>query len=207
MRIVEVIDLQNGNLFSSSSLVQRAWRDVENAVVATVWPHGSAEFTIRPVIKGNGVKPIKQPCLDHLRNQGWETECLPQLGSNVLTPGDLDAMLSVGGRHVLFEWETGNISSSHRAMNKLLLGMQQIGPSVEASFLVVPSNSLASFLTDRIGNIGELRPYLNLWQTITNIHGLLRIVVVEYDVVDTNGTLIPKGRDGMALQPILVASE
>lgn len=146
---------------------------------------------------GNGVKPIKIPCLRELRRRGWEVESLPMLATSVLGTGDLDAVKRTAEGYVAFEWETGNISSSHRALNKLCLGMHQL--DLLAGFLVVPSNNLAPYLTDRIGNIGELRPYFPLWSSYTGARGALRIVVVEHDAIDRNVPRIPKGTDGRAL--------
>jgi hypothetical protein len=68
------------------------------------------------------------------------------------------------------------------------------------SFLVVPSNRLKVFLTDRIGNIGELAPYFPLWRNLTGIRGALRIVVVEHDAESFDVLKIPKGTDGRALR-------
>ena len=97
-----------------------------------------------------------------------------------------------------FEWETGNISSSHRALNKLFLTMKET--KTIGSFLVVPSNRLKVYLTDRIGNIGELEPYFGLWRDLTGINGGLRIIVVEHDAESFNVPKIPKGTDGRALR-------
>jgi hypothetical protein len=71
--------------------------------------------------------------------------------------------------------------------------------SSDAGILVVPSNVLAPYLTDRIGNIGELRPYFPLWSSYGGARGALRIVVVEHDAIDRNVPRIPKGTDGRAL--------
>lgn len=146
---------------------------------------------------GNGVTPIKRPCLIQLNYYGWITERLPDIGSTVMETGDLDALKRVGDQFIAFEWETGNISSSHRAVNKLLLAMQET--NTLGSFLVVPSNKFKKFLTDRIGNIGELKPYFPLWKNIPSISGALRIIEVEHDEESTDVPRIPKGTDGRAL--------
>ena len=75
----------------------------------------------------------------------------------------------------------------------------QVGGLI-GGFLVVPSYELKIFLTDRIGNIGELRPYLPLWSSIPIKEGVLRIVVVEHDATSFDVPRIPKGTDGRALQ-------
>lgn len=203
MKIVETHDLLNGHLFQSSPELQKAWQEVESAVLCTGWPHDSKTFTIYPESgkksgQGNGVKPIKIPCMNALRGFGWLVEALPDIGSSVLGTGDLDGLKVTDEGFIAFEWETGNISSSHRALNKLLLAMQET--NTLASFLVVPGNELKQYLTDRIGNIGELKPYFPLWSNIPGIKGALRIIVVEHDAVSTDVPKIPKGTDGRALR-------
>lgn len=201
MKLLEIHDILNEHLFSASSALHEAWREIEEAISLTDWPHGSGSFTIYPESgkkcgQGNGVKLIKVPCIQALERRGWLVERLPSIGSSVLGTGDLDALKLTAEGYIAFEWETGNISSSHRALNKLFLAMQQT--NTLGSFLVVPSNRLKTYLTDRIGNIGELRPYFPLWRTLTGIKGALRIVVVEHEVESFDVPRIPKGTDGRA---------
>lgn len=82
-------------------------------------------------------------------------------------------------------------------MNKLVLGLIQ--GAVRGGFLVVLANSMRSYLTDRIGNIGELRPYLPLWSAATVPDAALRIYVAEHDALSDQVPHIPKGTDGRAL--------
>lgn len=199
MKIVEYHDILNSHLFEKSSILKTAWKEVKKAIEVTDWPHGTGKFTIFPQSgkkrgEGNGVKPIKIPCMEELKSQGWEVEKLPNLGSSVLRPGDLDALKSTANGFIAFEWETGNISSSHRALNKLFLTMQET--KTLGSFLVIPSNDLKVYLTDRVGNIGELKPYFPLWKNLPSIAGALRIIVVEYDETSMDVPKIPKGTDG-----------
>jgi len=203
MKIIEFHDIVNRYLFPNSTELNKAWIDIQESIALTDWPHGSGRFSIYPESgkkrgQGNGVKPIKIPCMKALSSRGWLTEQLPinQLGSSVLETGDLDAIKITVEGFIAFEWETGNISSSHRAINKLLLAMQET--NTLASFLVVPSNLLKRYLTDRIGNIGELKPYFPLWQNIPKINGGFRIIVVEHDEESLSVPRIPKGTDGWA---------
>lgn len=201
MKLLEYHDILNADLFLSSGTLQQAWDDVQYAVAVTDWPHGSGSFTIYPESgkesgQGNGVKLIKVPCIQALHRRGWLVERLPDIGSSILKTGDLDAVKQTTKGYVAFEWETGNISSSHRALNKLFLTMQET--HTVGSFLVVPSNRLKVFLTDRIGNIGELQPYFRLWRNLSGIRGALRIIVVEHDNVSFAVPKIPKGTDGRA---------
>lgn len=199
MKIVAHHDILNADRFSSSRHLAKAWEEIKISILKTDWPHGSGKFSIYPESgkrsgQGNGVKPIKIPCMEALASFGWLTESLPDIGSTVLGTGDLDALKLTGEGYIAFEWETGNISSSHRALNKLFLAMQET--NTLGSFLVVPSNDLKPFLTDRIGNIGELMPYFPFWRNLPGISGGLRIIVVEHDELSLNVPKIPKGTDG-----------
>jgi hypothetical protein len=202
MKLVEIHDVFSAGPFAQSQEWETVCRNVERAIQATDWPHGSGKFRIYPESgkkrgEGNGVVPIKKPCIRFLKELGWITEKLPPLERGVIRPGDLDALLKCSAGFIGFEWETGNISSSHRAVNKLLLTMQVGG--LIGGFLVVPSDKLKPFLTDRIGNIGELRPYLPLWSSIPIKEGVLRIVVVEHDETSFDVPRIPKGTNGRAI--------
>jgi hypothetical protein len=196
MKVVETVKVLAAGPFSKSAEWKRALSDASQAIRATDWPHGSGEFTIRPIRHGNGVKPIKTPCIRALHRLGWKIETFPKLKQGVLTSGDLDALLETLNGYVGFEWETGNISSSHRALNKLLLTIFQEG--IKAGILVVPSSRLYGYLTDRVGNIKELRPYIPLWQALPIREGCLQILVVEHDREDPRVRRIPKGTDGRA---------
>jgi len=103
---------------------------------------------------------------------------------NGISHRDLDAIFISKARFIGFKWATGHISSSHRAINKLLLAMQAGG--LLGVFLVVPSDNLKTFLTDRIWNIGELRPYLLLWSSIPIKEGVLRVEVVEHNATSSD---------------------
>jgi Restriction endonuclease BamHI len=96
---------------------------------------------------------------------------------------------------IAFEWETGNISSSHRSMNKMCLGL--LTQKIIAGFLVIPSKKLYPYLTDRIGNFPELEPYL---PSISCVEGVLEIIVIEQDAESFDVPKIPKGTDGRAFR-------
>jgi hypothetical protein len=203
MKIVETIDVISRGSFPLSRDWRRACRHAKLAVKTTDWPHGSGTFTIYPESgkkrgEGNGVVPIKIPCLKKLRDLGWQVEQLPTIESGVFETGDLDALFRSKSGFIGFEWETGNISSSHRAMNKLLLTLKLGGLS--GGILAVPSDRLKVYLTDRIGNIGELRHYFPLWRDTEIKDGALRILVVEHDAISFEVPRIPKGTSGRALQ-------
>lgn len=171
----------------------------------------------------NGVGYLRARFLDHMRNvEGWKSETDVDLGRDREQPaiklfpsmesyrepitsdfGGFDfTTTGPNGSKVAIEWETGNISSSHRSMNKL--GMALMNDVVQIGVLIVPSRSLYEHLTDRIGNIGELSGYLSLWEGLkTGVKkGLLAITVVEHDTL-TDDAAIPflkSGNDGRAIE-------
>ncbi len=104
------------------------------------------------------------------------------------------------GTNIAIEWETGNISSSHRSMNKLAIALTN--GVVEVGVLIVPSRALYEHLTDRIGNIGELSGYLSMWEGLKAVvtRGLLAITVVEHDALtnDPSFPYLTVGSDGRA---------
>jgi len=57
-----------------------------------------------------------------LAQDGWALE-EPLDIAVVSRPGKVDAVLYAQEGPVALEWETGNISSSHRALNKMALGL------------------------------------------------------------------------------------
>jgi len=114
--------------------------------------------------------------------------------------GDLDFWFQTNeGFATAVEWETGNISSSHRSLNKLCLAL--MGGLIDAGVLVVPSFKLYPHLTDRIGNIRELQPYFYFWNRFGTLvkRGLLTVVEVEHDVLQKSvdqREFVPTGSDG-----------
>lgn len=202
MKIVREETLISRGAFASSAEWRRTRRKLLNAIRAVEWPRGSGAFTIYPESgkkrrQGNGVTPIKLGLMAELQRQGWELE--GRLSIAILKrPGKLDAVLRTRLGPVALEWETGNISSSHRALNKMALGL--LRGDLACGVLVVPSRELYKFLTDRIGNMAELEPYLDLWRSIPCKKGVLEIIAIEHDATSKKVPRIPKGTSGRALE-------
>ena len=173
MKIVETVDVIDRGSLGQSAVWKRACKDVRDAIRATDWPVGSGRFLLNPgkVKHANGVEPIKHPCLSKLHELGWQLERLPQELAGVRM-GNLDALRTSKNGLIGFEWETGNISSSHRAINKIFHAMLKGG--LLGGILVVPSHDMRPFITDRVGNITELREYFAVWQAIAFERGALR---------------------------------
>lgn len=66
--------------------------------------------------------------------------------------------------------------------------------------LVLPTQNLAQYLTDRVGNYEELEPYFDVWSNYQWKEGVLVIYGVEHDSTSTEVPRIRKGTDGRALQ-------
>lgn len=202
MKIVHTEILISRGAFATS----RSWQTIRTALFKAIravdWPPGSGSFTIfsepgKERGAGSGVTPIKTGLMSRLGQAGWKLEERIPIAAR-RQPGKIDAVLYSDGGPVALEWETGNISSSHRALNKMALGL--LKRKLAAAVLVVPSRAFYRFLTDRVGNWDELVPYLDLWKSIPCEEGVLEIVVIEHDAESSAAPRIRKGTDGCALQ-------
>jgi len=201
MKIVHTEYLIDAGAFSASSEWRAINSHLRDAIASIQWPPGSGSFTLhdQPGKKrgqGNGVKPIKEACMLHLQSRGWHLET-PLDIATFKSPGRMDATCPVRGRLFCVEWETGNISSSHRALNKIALGI--LKKVLIGGVLIVPTRQMYKYLTDRIGNYPELEPYFPLWRSLPVDEGLLAVIAVEQDAVSKTVPRIAKGTDGRAL--------
>jgi len=188
----------------------RILSQIKQAIAVVHWPEGAKSFTIYPESgkkrgEGNGVKPIKNGFVKKLTSFGWKPEQkypgkseLPAGEKAVLRPGAFDVWLELPKfPPFVVEWETGNISSSHRAVNKMALGL--VTGQLSGGVLVLPTRALYKFLTDRVGNFDELKPYFELWSSLTVKSGYLGVIAVEHDATSKRVPRIGKGTDGRAL--------
>lgn len=198
MVIKAKIDLVRRGRFANSQFWRQAQEQVSSAVQGIDWPHGSGSFTINPERKGNGVVPIKAPAINYLQSAGWVAEQLPP-GSN--ESGGFDLLTCSAGKYIGLEWETGNVASSYRSIDKSIDLLRQ--DLLSGAFIIVPSKSLAKYLTDRIGNWEELEKRLGYWQAAGQAlisNGAFQLLVIEHDQCQSSAPLIPKGRDGNAFR-------
>lgn len=177
------------NGFGLSKELVQVNLDVLAGIDAVRWPRGGSDFAIPPGKNLNGVKPIKNEFIEYLESRGW----IPEFNW-------FDAYKEFPNGTLPFavEWETGNISSSHRAINRIALGMHE--NRLAGGILILPTHDFYYHLTDRVGNFRELEPYIplwKLWQSQINF-GYLAIVTVEHDRLDATVPSIPKGTDGRA---------
>jgi hypothetical protein len=202
MKIVHVETLISRGTFAASDSWQAIRAALHKAIRSADWPPGTGSFTIYPEPgkkrrAGSGVTPIKAGPMARLKQSGWKLEERIAIAAR-RQPGKIDAVLYTDSGPVAVEWETGNISSSHRSLNKMALGLLQ--GKLVAAVLVVPSRALYRFLTDRVGNWDELVPYLDLWKSIPCKQGVLEIVVIEHDAESSEAPRIRKGTDGRAIE-------
>lgn len=170
-------------------------RFLEHIVVTERWTQES-QVRLNERVKVDGKEQNRTPAKLTLYPSGEEHE-----EANGANFGDFDFLTTgPGGHKVAIEWETGNVSSSHRALNKLCICLERA--IISAGVLIVPSRELYTHLTDRIGNIYELNPYLSFWQRVgdTVRKGLLVVAVVEHDELTTDPSFpyLNVGSDGNA---------
>lgn len=198
MKILRTEFLIQKGSFAKSSELSSILEQVRNAICSVTWPLGSDRFMLRPERKANGVVPIKKNCMSYLVQEGWATEHRMSIASR-LKPGPIDAVKKLSdGRWFAVEWETGNISSSHRALNKMAVGL--LVGKLAGGILVLPSREMYQYLTDRIGNFAEIEPYFPVWKNLSICDGLLAVIEIEHDELSLNIPRITKGTDGRALR-------
>jgi hypothetical protein len=202
LKLVKTEILVDKGQFSSSEDWFRIRDDIEVAIRSMEWPPRAGKFILydekgKGRGKGNGVKPIKEMFAHLLFERGrWATETKMLIPARA-KPGKIDLSTNVGDRVFGIEWETGNISSSHRAMNKLAMGL--LNGFLIGGFLVTPTRRMYTYLTDRVGNFEELSPYFPIWKSIPINEGMLGVIAVEHDDVSKRVPKFHKGTNGRAL--------
>ncbi len=197
MKLKEFVLLRDEGGFTTTARWHEVDAEIREAIQAVVWPPESQTFVICPKKHGSGVGPIKTAFVTLLTAFGWKHERRALIDGT--GPGPIDALKDFSdGDTFICEWETGNVSSSHRALNKMVVAMKE--DNIIGGVLVVPDRALAKYLTDRIGNFEELEPYFSHWgQASLGGEGMLGIYVVTYDGTSLDVPQIDKLTDGRAL--------
>jgi hypothetical protein len=191
---------------------QEVIAEVLAGIRGVTWPEGNDKFEIAPLQKGkknahpNGVVPIRTAFATHMIGEGWEPEW--RYKTELLSMhGALDALKETPYGLVAVEWETGNVSSSHRALGKLSLGL--VDGEIAGGVLVILDSAWKAYFTDRIGNWDEVDGYQRVWALALRgvTPGFLSVVVMEPDGVREGVPPIPKGRDGNALAAAIAMGE
>lgn len=200
MKIKSINTLVNINSTLNRKEIRDTLQRIEELIVQMSTPHEEGKFTLHGKFKSNGVKPIKDSFLENLKNEGWILENRLDVGVTNSKPGPIDATYQIGEKCVALEWETGNISSSHRAINKMVSGL--LKGTLICGILILPSREMYQYLTDRVGNFRELEPYFPVWQQAKYDikEGCVVIYEIEHDNISMNVPPIEKGTDGRALR-------
>jgi len=198
MKIKRIEFLIQKGPFSQAPEIKNILEEIKNAVSLVSWPEGSDIFTIYPEKHANGVVPIKERFLRYLVQNNWMLEHRMAIASR-LRPGKIDAIKGLSDeRFFAVEWETGNISSSHRALNKMAVGL--LDGILAGGILVLPSREMYQYLTDRVGNFAEILPYFPVWRNLQINEGVLAVIEIEHDATSFDVTPIRKGTNGRALR-------
>lgn len=137
------------SLIRVNCYAERAYFEVEDAILQnhTV---GSTKFEINSSAKNcNGVVPVKEPIYEMLEfHYLWFREKPLQYFKDTQKGGPIDVYKEFSTNsqpfNVGLEFETGNISSAHRSMNKLRVGIKH--GDLDMAFLIMPVKQLAYYL-------------------------------------------------------------
>lgn len=188
-------------LIKCNPLAECAYNEVANSILKNV-TSGHDIFILNNTKKNcNGVVPVKERCYQILEDEyGWYREKpLSYFHDNAQKGGPIDVYKEFcQGSNILYaglEFETGNISSAHRSMNKLRVGIAK--GEIAIGFLMMPIKAMSFYLTDRVSNYEELEPYFLLLDNTP-------FVVFGFDAEEysTDVPLLPKGKDGMSPRTI-----
>lgn len=191
------------NLMQANELARQAFSEIKEAILKNC-TDDSGKFTINSSEKNcNGVVPVKEGIYRYLEERcEWFREKPLAYFENAKKGGPIDVYKEFGDRNNPFsvglEFETGNISSAHRSMNKLLLGIQH--EDLQMAFLIMPIKKLAHYLTDRIANYEELAPYFLLLENFPFV--VFGFDADNYDENKETTPPFPKGKDGMSQRNI-----
>ena len=200
MKIVQIHTLLSVGEFEKSPAYQQIESEIINAVDCIKYPEGADGFYLFNGKKQNGVVPIKNAFINRLDELGWKNE---HICDSLIKPRKIDSTKQLhNGKYFGVEWETGNISSSHRALNRIILGILE--GDLEGGVLVLPSRTMYEYLTDRVGNYQELEKYFPVWQLHSygfyhlNKSAIIKVIEIEHDGLRNDIPPIIKGTDGRA---------
>ncbi len=188
-------------LIAQSAPAYQAYEEVMCSIKNNVSP-GKDIFILNDSQKNcNGVVPVKEECYRILEEDyHWYREKpLTYFHEDVQKGGPIDVYKAFSFRDTVFmaglEFETGNISSAHRSMNKLRVGI--IKGELDIAFLMMPIKRMSFYLTDRVSNYEELEPYFVLLDDVPFV-----IFGFDADEYNSDAPLLAKGKDGMSPRTI-----
>ncbi|HEV3345076.1 MAG TPA: hypothetical protein VG125_32165 [Pirellulales bacterium] len=195
MRIKHVETLLAAGPYATSQEWSLLRAQLHDAVSRVDWPSGSGTFTVYPERRGrsgggNGIGPIKTSLMTQLKKTAWKLSDHLELAVGQ-PPCRLDAVFYTKQGPFAVEWDTGSLASSHRALNKMALGL--VKGILVGGALVVPTRKLYRYLTHEIGNWEQIAPFLDLWRAVPIRNGVLEVIAVEHDVASVRVPKIPTG--------------
>lgn len=200
MRLLRVHTLLSVGNFERSEAYQQIETEIIHAIDCIKHPADANGFYLFNEKKGNGVVPIKNAFIQHLDACGWKNEHICEKG---IKSRKIDSTKKLpNGKFFGVEWETGNIASSHRALNRLTLAIRD--GLLEGGALVLPSRNMYEYLTDRVGNFQEIESYLPIWRDQSYAfqarqqEAVIKIFEIEHDGLSDQVPRIRKGTDGRA---------
>ena len=200
MKITKIHTLLSTGNFEASVTYQKIESEIVAAIQCITNPIGASGFYLYGKRKGNGVVPIKKAFIKQLDDFGRKNE---HICDSTIKPRKIDSTKKLeNGKYFGAEWETGNISSSHRALNRLALGIRD--GLLEGGVLVLPSRNMYEYLTDRVGNFQEIEAYFPVWEDLSysfearRQSALIKVIEIEHDGISDDIPPILKGTDGRA---------
>lgn len=186
----EFHSLKAKKLIARNPLAKEAYDEIKEAISAMTRAINNAAK------KSNGVSLLKEPFYQALETKGWSREKPLEILS--VKGGPIDVFKSFSNSfNVGIEVETGNAASSHRSLNKLLLGI--CNGELDLAILMMPIHQLSVYLTDRVSNYEEISPYLRLVEQDP-------FIVIGFDVEEYSSDVpcLPKGTDGNSKRSVKV---
>lgn len=207
MRIIQTAVIQNTRNYAGTADYQLVYGMIVSAIQNMQNPPGSGTFLLRERAPGakkragrtvNGVDAIKTGFMEYLRAiVGWNFE---ERVTSTLGACDAVYHFQSGRKPFIVEWETGNISSTHRATNRILTAIMRNDAS--GGVVILPSAEMYAHLTDRIGNFREMEPYIDLYRQLDMLSVepyFFGYIEIEQDGLSDTISYLSGRNDGLAL--------
>lgn len=188
-------------LIKHNPLAELAYSEVEQSILNNVTSNRGTFILNNSAKNCNGVVPVKERCYQILEEEfAWFREKpLLYFRDDAQKGGPIDVykefVTDVETFKVGLEFETGNISSAHRSVNKLRVGIEK--RELDLAILMMPIKQMSFYLTDRVSNYEELEPYFCLLDEIPFV-----VFGFDADEYSLTAPLLPKGKDGMSPRTI-----